>query len=225
MGGGRRRRGIGPGSGSNRVNRGGGWNNNARNCRSANRNRNDPGNRDNNLGVRLVSTVKDSEGPIRSDPRPASAGTNMARPVRAGSAVREARGANVRAGLFSGNQGSGSQGSGRMFPGLRHLTRCCCAFRRLEARRALSFRLATKVIWSRASSPVEKRRSERLALFAYRRGRRGPVRPRPRRPRPRCDISRTRTRTMRQVSYSFQLARSSRGRGPTEPRTLNPPLA
>ena len=39
--------------GSNRVNRGGSWNNNARNCRSANRNRNDPDNRNNNLGFRL----------------------------------------------------------------------------------------------------------------------------------------------------------------------------
>ncbi|MBF0452797.1 MAG: SUMF1/EgtB/PvdO family nonheme iron enzyme [Candidatus Magnetomorum sp.] len=37
-----------------RVVRGGSWNNNARNCRSANRNRNEPGNRNNNLGFRLV---------------------------------------------------------------------------------------------------------------------------------------------------------------------------
>lgn len=41
--------------GSNRVNRGGSWNNNARNCRSANRNRNTPDNRNNNLGFRLAS--------------------------------------------------------------------------------------------------------------------------------------------------------------------------
>ena len=34
--------------------RGGGWNNNARNCRSANRNRNTADNRNNNNGFRLV---------------------------------------------------------------------------------------------------------------------------------------------------------------------------
>ena len=40
--------------GSNRVNRGGSWNNNARNCRAANRNRNDPANTNNNLGFRVA---------------------------------------------------------------------------------------------------------------------------------------------------------------------------
>ena len=40
--------------GSNRVNRGGSWNNEAANCRSANRNRNAPSNRDNNLGFRVA---------------------------------------------------------------------------------------------------------------------------------------------------------------------------
>lgn len=44
----------GPASGDNRVNRGGSWNNNARNCRSANRNRNNPENRNNNLGFRVA---------------------------------------------------------------------------------------------------------------------------------------------------------------------------
>ena len=39
-------------SGSNRVNRGGSWNNNANNLRSANRNNNTPSNRNNNLGFR-----------------------------------------------------------------------------------------------------------------------------------------------------------------------------
>jgi formylglycine-generating enzyme required for sulfatase activity len=40
--------------GSNRVLRGGSWNNNGRNCRSANRNNNEPSNRNNNIGFRLV---------------------------------------------------------------------------------------------------------------------------------------------------------------------------
>ncbi|MCP5049829.1 MAG: SUMF1/EgtB/PvdO family nonheme iron enzyme [bacterium] len=39
--------------GSNRVIRGGGWNNNARNLRCSNRNNNDPSKRNNNLGFRL----------------------------------------------------------------------------------------------------------------------------------------------------------------------------
>ncbi|MGE3538491.1 MAG: SUMF1/EgtB/PvdO family nonheme iron enzyme [Candidatus Tectimicrobiota bacterium] len=43
-------------SGSNRVYRGGSWINNARNCRSAYRNNGQPGNRNDNLGFRLVST-------------------------------------------------------------------------------------------------------------------------------------------------------------------------
>ena len=43
-------------TGSNRVIRGGNFNNNAQNTRSANRNNNDPDNRNNNIGARLVST-------------------------------------------------------------------------------------------------------------------------------------------------------------------------
>ena len=43
-------------TGSNRVNRGGSWNNNLNNVRSANRNNNSPGNRNNNLGFRLSSS-------------------------------------------------------------------------------------------------------------------------------------------------------------------------
>ncbi|MBQ7211309.1 MAG: SUMF1/EgtB/PvdO family nonheme iron enzyme [Muribaculaceae bacterium] len=39
---------------SNRVNRGGSWNNDARNCRVSNRNNNTPDNRNNNLGLRLA---------------------------------------------------------------------------------------------------------------------------------------------------------------------------
>ncbi|MBU6429743.1 MAG: SUMF1/EgtB/PvdO family nonheme iron enzyme [Cyanobacteria bacterium REEB65] len=41
--------------GSNRVNRGGSWNNNAGNERAAYRNNNTPTNRNNNIGFRLVS--------------------------------------------------------------------------------------------------------------------------------------------------------------------------
>ena len=36
------------------MNRGGSWNNDARNCRSANRNNNNPDNRNNNIGFRAV---------------------------------------------------------------------------------------------------------------------------------------------------------------------------
>ena len=44
--------------GSNRVNRGGSWNNNATNARVSYRNNNSPGNRNNNLGFRLASSSK-----------------------------------------------------------------------------------------------------------------------------------------------------------------------
>ncbi|MCP4118428.1 MAG: SUMF1/EgtB/PvdO family nonheme iron enzyme [Desulfobacteraceae bacterium] len=37
--------------------RGGSWNNNARNCRSAIRNNNEPGKRNNNVGFRLSSSL------------------------------------------------------------------------------------------------------------------------------------------------------------------------
>ena len=47
--------------GSNRVNRGGSWNNNARNTRVSNRNNNTPDNRNNNIGFRLSNTGKYSE--------------------------------------------------------------------------------------------------------------------------------------------------------------------
>ena len=43
-------------TGSNRVKRGGNFNNDAQNVRSANRNNNSPDNRNNNIGVRLLST-------------------------------------------------------------------------------------------------------------------------------------------------------------------------
>ncbi|MCB1806409.1 MAG: hypothetical protein KDK04_15125 [Candidatus Competibacteraceae bacterium] len=42
--------------------RGGSWNNDADNCRSAYRNHNDPGNRNNNLGFRVASTSAPPDG-------------------------------------------------------------------------------------------------------------------------------------------------------------------
>ena len=42
-------------NGSNRVKRGGSWNNNADNCQVVNRNNNNPNNRNNNIGFRVVS--------------------------------------------------------------------------------------------------------------------------------------------------------------------------
>ncbi|MCP4379008.1 MAG: SUMF1/EgtB/PvdO family nonheme iron enzyme [bacterium] len=50
-------------SGSNRVIRGGDWNNDAGNCRAAYRNDNDPGNRNDNIGFRLLSTRRVAGGP------------------------------------------------------------------------------------------------------------------------------------------------------------------
>lgn len=41
-------------NGPNRVLRGGSWINSAQNCRLSNRNNNDPENRNNNIGFRLV---------------------------------------------------------------------------------------------------------------------------------------------------------------------------
>ncbi|MBK8174677.1 MAG: SUMF1/EgtB/PvdO family nonheme iron enzyme [Rhodospirillales bacterium] len=45
-----------------RVNRGGSWNNNSRNLRSAIRNRNNPDNRNNNLGFRVARTPSNTAG-------------------------------------------------------------------------------------------------------------------------------------------------------------------
>ncbi|MBN2891592.1 MAG: SUMF1/EgtB/PvdO family nonheme iron enzyme [Bacteroidales bacterium] len=42
--------------GSNRVKRGGSWNNNANNSRVANRNNNTPTNSNNNIGFRIIIT-------------------------------------------------------------------------------------------------------------------------------------------------------------------------
>jgi formylglycine-generating enzyme required for sulfatase activity len=50
---------------SRRVNRGGSWNNKPRNVRSANRNRNTPDNRNNNLGFRLAQSTRTFPEPPR----------------------------------------------------------------------------------------------------------------------------------------------------------------
>ncbi|MCP4409943.1 MAG: SUMF1/EgtB/PvdO family nonheme iron enzyme [Gammaproteobacteria bacterium] len=54
--------GVMAGKGAKRVNRGGSWNNNPTNVRAANRNRNTPGNRNNNLGFRFLSTRNKPDG-------------------------------------------------------------------------------------------------------------------------------------------------------------------
>jgi hypothetical protein len=50
--------------GADRVIRGGSWNSNARNVRSANRNWNEPGNRNENLGFRPARIQKGPDGPL-----------------------------------------------------------------------------------------------------------------------------------------------------------------
>jgi len=61
----RQRRGWATGD-INRVNRGGGWNNTARNARAANRNRNPPSNRNNELGLRPAQGVPTSPTVVAS---------------------------------------------------------------------------------------------------------------------------------------------------------------
>lgn len=70
--------GKGASSGSNRVQRGGSWNNDNNNARSSNRNNNNPSNRNDNYGFRLSSTLPGySQGPARDARAPRSAETNM----------------------------------------------------------------------------------------------------------------------------------------------------
>ncbi len=56
-------------NGSNRVKRGGNWNNNANNCQVDNRNNNNPDNSNNNIGFRVVrrSSQKLHPAGIRMD--------------------------------------------------------------------------------------------------------------------------------------------------------------
>jgi RNA-directed DNA polymerase len=75
-----------PGAGNNRVIRGGNWNNNAQNCRSANRNNNNPNNANNNIGFRLVNSWQSQEVGVHGR-RPRAPGHDQAVgpvPARAG---------------------------------------------------------------------------------------------------------------------------------------------
>jgi len=98
----------GPASGSNRVKRGGSWNNNAINVRVANRNNNGPGDENNNVGFRLVSTPhgKDALSHPRT-PAPRADGDKHGRPEGASTSTYKRRG-NAPAGavgLSFGRQG------------------------------------------------------------------------------------------------------------------------
>lgn len=64
--------------GSNRVKRGGSWNNNGNNCRSANRNNNNPSNTNNNIGFRLASSSRRQIADVQGYPRRAPV---MTRPM------------------------------------------------------------------------------------------------------------------------------------------------
>ncbi len=84
-------------SGSNRVKRGGSWNNNADNCTSSNRNNNTPSNENNNNGFRLVSTVSEQTGfhfdtpalRVRGDEHAPSRPTSSASDRRAGTIFKK----------------------------------------------------------------------------------------------------------------------------------------
>ncbi|WP_156151222.1 SUMF1/EgtB/PvdO family nonheme iron enzyme [Methanosarcina sp. WWM596] len=58
------------GNSSNRILRDGNWNTNARNCRSANRNKNYPGSHNNNVGFRLLSSPPLPEVTVFTDAVP-----------------------------------------------------------------------------------------------------------------------------------------------------------
>lgn len=76
-------------TGSNRVIRGGSWNSNARNVRAANRNANDPGNRNDNLGFRLAREQERAGRPA-PDPTCTAPGRLRAGETQAGTGVEVA---------------------------------------------------------------------------------------------------------------------------------------
>ncbi len=93
--------------GSKRVMRGSSWNNNARNCRAANRNRNEPGNRNNNVGFRVaLSSARRISGQLDGTDR---SPVRALRRLRARRAEKEAPGASSRASVLA-------ESSGRLVP-------------------------------------------------------------------------------------------------------------
>ena len=81
---------------SNRVNRGGSWNNNADNCAAGYRNYNNPDNRNNNLGFRLASPSIviwhiSARNPRRIPVRPSSRQKTFPRPLPVGTLERRGR--------------------------------------------------------------------------------------------------------------------------------------
>ena len=78
-------------SGSNRVQRGGSWNNDAQNCRSAYRNNNNPSNRNNNIGFRLCCSAAPQDSENRAVPGaiPFAKATNTPTPRGAGRRIAE----------------------------------------------------------------------------------------------------------------------------------------
>ncbi len=105
-------------SGSNRVLRGGNWNNNANNCRVANRNNNSPGNSNNNNGFRCVRSSETGPAVGRnSDPAAIPSRAHHARaktpPGPPGVSSPVDAGSNAPGGSFLGAQGHNPVGVGR----------------------------------------------------------------------------------------------------------------
>jgi hypothetical protein len=87
--------------GDHRVNRGGSWNNDARNVRVAYRNANHPDNRNNDLGFRLARAQEHAGGRVPDPPRHLSAGNPVRGEQQADTVVLVAR-ARVRGGAPPG---------------------------------------------------------------------------------------------------------------------------
>jgi hypothetical protein len=76
-------------TGSNRVNRGGSWNNHARNVRAAYRNANTPDNRNDDLGFRLARAQRRAGWPV-ADPTITASPAKSRGEIQAGAGVEVA---------------------------------------------------------------------------------------------------------------------------------------